>query len=195
MHKVRTIITGVRPGIVLVVIFGLLFQSRMAAAKVAPLWLEEIKMADLIVSLQQLPATPTLPSGYQLQPAQAWDREVIVDWVRAEFGTGWASEVANGLSGQPCRVLIARRGSQLLGFACFDVTFPSFFGPTGVSEAARGLGLGKALLIEALHRLRQRGYVYGFIGDAGPVEFYRKTVAAVAVPDGLAGGYTEPLQP
>ncbi|PTY38038.1 hypothetical protein BGP77_16415 [Saccharospirillum sp. MSK14-1] len=152
-------------------------------------------MPDLIVSLQQLPAPPDLPQDCQLQSAQAWDREVIVDWVRREFGTGWASEVANGLSGHPSRVLVARHGAQLLGFACFDVTFPGFFGPTGVSEAARGLGLGKALLVESLHRLKQRGYVYGFIGDAGPVEFYRKTVGAVAVPDELTGGYTEPLQP
>ena len=152
-------------------------------------------MPDLIVSLQQLPATPEVPQDCQIQPAQAWDREVIVDWVRREFGTGWASEVANGLGGHPCRVLIARRGNELLGFACFDVTFPGFFGPTGVSEAARGLGLGKALLVESLHRLKQRGYVYGFIGDAGPVEFYRKAVGAVAVPDELSGGYTEPLQP
>lgn len=152
-------------------------------------------MSDLIVSLQQLPATPEVPQYCQIQPAQAWDRELIVDWVRAEFGTGWASEVANGLAGHPSRVLIARRGTQLLGFACFDVTFPGFFGPTGVSEAARGLGLGKALLVESLHRLKQRGYVYGFIGDAGPVEFYRKTVGAVPVPEPLAGAYTAPLDP
>ncbi|MFG1495215.1 GNAT family N-acetyltransferase [Saccharospirillum sp. HFRX-1] len=152
-------------------------------------------MSDLIVSLQQLPAPPALPEGYQIQPAQAWDRELIVDWVRREFGAGWASEVANGLSGHPSRVLIARRGAQLLGFACFDVTFPGFFGPTGVNEAARGLGLGKALLVEALHRLKQRGYVYGFIGDAGPVDFYRKAVGAVLVPEPLAGAYTDPLEP
>lgn len=151
-------------------------------------------MADLIVSLRQLPAVPALPAGCEVQSAQAWDRQVILDWVQHHFGGGWASEVANGLAGHPSRVLVARRGPELLGFACFDVTFPAFFGPTGVSEAARGLGLGKALLIAALHRLQQRGYVYGFIGDAGPVEFYRKTVGAVAVPDGLVGGYTEPLQ-
>ncbi|WP_108123984.1 GNAT family N-acetyltransferase [Saccharospirillum mangrovi] len=151
-------------------------------------------MPDMIVSLQQLPATPAVPEGCALQPAQAWDRDAIVDWVRREFGDGWASEVGNGLGSHPARVLVVRRGNELLGFACFDVTFPAFFGPTGVSENARGLGLGKALLIESLHRLKQRGYVYGFIGDAGPVEFYRQAVGAVPVPEGLAGAYTEPLQ-
>lgn len=151
-------------------------------------------MPDMIVSLQQLPATPDLPADCELQSAQAWDRDVIIDWVRQEFGSGWASEVANGLGSHPARVLIVRRHNELLGFACFDVTFPAFFGPTGVSEQARGLGLGKALLIESLQRLKQRGYVYGFIGDAGPVDFYRQTVGAVPVPDGLAGAYTPPLQ-
>lgn len=151
-------------------------------------------MSDLIVSLQTLPPVSALPEDCTLEPAKPWDREVILGWVRDHFHSGWASEVANGLGRQPCRVLIVRRGQTLLGFACFDVTFPGFFGPTGVSEEARGLGLGKALLIESLHRLKNLGYVYGFIGDAGPVEFYRKTVDAQPLPEGLESGYTLPLQ-
>lgn len=150
-------------------------------------------MSDLIVSLQTLPAVPDLPDDCVLEPAKPWDRDAIVDWVRTTFGTGWASEVACGFGHHPTKVLIVRRGKTLLGFACFDVTFPGFFGPTGVSEAARGLGLGKALLIESLRRLNGMGYVYGFIGDAGPVDFYRNTVGAEPVPAGLKGGYTEPL--
>ena len=150
-------------------------------------------MPDLIVSLQTLPAVPDLPADCTLETAKPWDRDVIIDWVRATFEDGWASEVACGLGQHPSRVLIARRGTELLGFACWDVTFPGFFGPTGVSEQARGMGLGKALLIEALWRLKGMGYVYGFIGDAGPVDFYRKTVGAEPVPAGITGGYTPPL--
>lgn len=151
-------------------------------------------MADLIVALSDLPVIPTLTEGYKVTPTRAWDREVIVDWVREHFGQLWSSEVANGLGHQPSRVLIARRGTEILGFACFDVTFPGFFGPTGVAESARGQGLGKVLLLDALHRLRSLGYVYGFIGDPGPVEFYEKAVGAVALPESLTSGYSTPLK-
>ncbi|WP_127556765.1 GNAT family N-acetyltransferase [Saccharospirillum alexandrii] len=151
-------------------------------------------MTDMIVALSDLPVIPPLVEGYELTPAKTWDREVIVDWVRDHFGTLWSSEVANGLGHHPCRVLIARRGTEILGFACFDVTFPGFFGPTGVAESARGLGLGKALLLDALHRLRARGYVYAFIGDPGPIEFYQRTVGAVALPESLTSGYSTPLK-
>lgn len=151
-------------------------------------------MPDLIVSTLNLPATPAIPDDCRMEPAQSWDRDVILGWVREHFHSGWASEVANGLSHHPSRVLVVRKDTTLLGFACFDVTFPGFFGPTGVAEQARGLGLGKALLIESLHRLNRLGYVYAFIGDAGPVEFYRKTVGAEPLPESLASAYTPPLQ-
>jgi GNAT superfamily N-acetyltransferase len=150
-------------------------------------------MTDMIVSLQTLPAPAVLPEGVSLAPAKPYDRNTIVGWVRAEFGDAWASEVACGFGQHPCRVLVVSRAEALLGFACFDVTFPAFFGPTGVVEDARGLGLGKALLIEALWALKAQGYVYGFIGDAGPMAFYQKTVGAVPLPDSLSGGYTPPL--
>lgn len=150
-------------------------------------------MADMIVSLQSLPERVVLPQGYSVSVAKPYDRTVVVDWVREHFSEKWASEVACGFGHHPCKVLIARQGETMLGFACFDVTFPAFFGPTGVSEQARGLGLGKALLIDCLWALKAQGYVYGFIGDAGPVDFYRKTVGAVALPDDLVSGYEPPL--
>jgi GNAT superfamily N-acetyltransferase len=154
----------------------------------------KLTMSDLIVALSDLPVIPLLNKGHELAPAKPWDREVIVEWVREEFGALWAGEVANGLGHHPSRVIIARRGTELLGFACFDVTFPGFFGPTGVTESARGSGLGKALLIDALHRLRGLGHVYAFIGDPGPIEFYQRTVGAIALPGSLTGGYSPPLK-
>ncbi|WLD56849.1 GNAT family N-acetyltransferase [Salinispirillum sp. LH 10-3-1] len=150
-------------------------------------------MPDMLVALNTLPSTPTLAPEYSVELAKPWDRETILNWVTANFSAGWASEVACGMAGHPCKVLVARRGHEMLGFACYDVTFPGFFGPTGISEAARGSGLGKALLIEAMHRLHHQGYVYAFIGDAGPVDFYAKVLGAMPVPEGLQGGYTPPL--
>ena len=55
-------------------------------------------------------------------------------------------------------------------------------------------GIGKALLIAALWGLRELGYVYGVIGAAGPVEFYRQTVGAIVIPDSEPGIYTDLLK-
>ena len=71
----------------------------------------------------------------------------------------------------------------MIGFAACECTRKAFFGPTGVAEDERGRGVGKALLVASLWGLRKLGYVYGIIGRAGPVEFYREAVGAIAIPD------------
>jgi hypothetical protein len=50
-----------------------------------------------------------------------------------------------------------------------------------VDESVRGRGIGGALLIAALHGLLQSGYVYGIIGGAGPVDFYKKVIGAIII--------------
>jgi predicted N-acetyltransferase YhbS len=57
-----------------------------------------------------------------------------------------------------------------------------YFGPTGVAESARGMGLGKALLFKALEALREEGYAYAVIGGVGPREFYEQACGAVEIP-------------
>ena len=41
----------------------------------------------------------------------------------------------------------------VLGFAGYDCTCKAFFGPTGVDETKRGLGIGKCLLMFAINEL------------------------------------------
>jgi len=150
-------------------------------------------MTDMIVSLQQLPPTPALPDGYHIDIVRPWDSQTLVSWVEQAFSKIWANEVLCGLTSQPSKVLVISKDSQIIGFAGYNITFPGFFGPTGVLESERGLGLGKILLIEAMHRLHALGHVYAFIGDPGPVDFYQKTLGAVLLPADLPDGYTTPL--
>ena len=53
---------------------------------------------------------------------------------------------------------------EIVGFACYDATCMNFFGPTGVKESERGKGVGKALLLAALHAMKEQGYAYAIIG-------------------------------
>ena len=99
-----------------------------------------------------------------------------------------------GFSHQPIDVWVATDASGLLGFACGDVTARGFFGPTGVLKTARGRGIGEALLFRTLEDLRDRGFAYAVIGDPGPVDFYKKKLDAMEIPNSKPGIYRDMLK-
>lgn len=153
-------------------------------------------MPDMLVKLYTLPdLEPVIAqqraAGVVVRRALPPEKHVIVQWVRREFGDIWASETDVSFARSPVGCFIAVAGQQMLGFACYETTCKDYFGPTGVSEAARGRGIGKALLLAALHALRAEGYAYAIIGAVGPAEFYSKVVGATLIPDstpGILGG-------
>ncbi len=153
-------------------------------------------MPDMLVKLYTLPnLEPVIAqqraAGVEIRRALPPEKHVVVEWVRREFGDIWASETDVSFARQPVGCFIAVEGQQMLGFACYEATCKDYFGPTGVSEAARGRGIGAALLLAALHALRAEGYAYAIIGAVGPAEFYSKVVGATLIADstpGILGG-------
>jgi GNAT superfamily N-acetyltransferase len=91
-------------------------------------------------------------------------------------------------------IYLATIEHQIVGFAAYECTRRCFFGPTGVLERSRGLGIGKALLIAGLQGLKDMGYVYAVIGAAGPVRFYQQAVGAIVIPESEPGIYTDLLK-
>ncbi|WP_196258075.1 GNAT family N-acetyltransferase [Pelagibacterium limicola] len=149
-------------------------------------------MADLLVRLYDLPEYDygrTTSQGVTIRRALPLERGLVCDWVEAHFSRIWRSETEVGFSHQPVGVWLAIEGERLLGFACGDVTARGFFGPTGVGEAARGRGIGEALLFKTLEDLRAKGFAYAVIGDPGPVEFYKKKLDAMEIPHSKPGIY------
>ena len=61
--------------------------------------------------------------------------------------------------------------------------------PVTLGEAERGRGVGRALLLSALHAQRAQGYAYAIIGGVGPADFYAKTVGAVPIAGSTPGIY------
>ncbi|MGI6235068.1 MAG: GNAT family N-acetyltransferase [Christensenellales bacterium] len=92
---------------------------------------------------------------------------------------------------KPVRCYYAARGEEIIGFSCCDSTARGFFGPTGVLPAYRGKGIGKALLLAALHHLKDLGYAYAIIGGAGPTGFYEQACGAVEIPGSVPGIYKD----
>ncbi len=150
-------------------------------------------MHDMLVRLSALPdlavALPACAAeGLALLRALMPEKPVVVDWVRSQFPSAVA-EVEAAFARPPVPCFVALRGDRLAGFACHDVTCRNFFGPEGVAEGERGRGIGRALLLSALHAQRALGYAYAVIGGVGPAAFYAKVAGAVAIPDSTPGIY------
>jgi GNAT superfamily N-acetyltransferase len=156
-------------------------------------------MGDLLVKLYQLPPLEAeiakqSAQGITIRRALSPEKRLVCHWVAETFEDWWASECEVAYSHQPISCFIATEEERLIGFACYDTTAKGFFGPTGVAEAGRGRGVGTALLLASLHALWHEGYAYAFIGDAGPVDFYARTVGTIEIPDSFPGVYRDLLR-
>ena len=150
-------------------------------------------MHDMLVRLYALPSldealAACAARGVTIRRALAPDKHTVLDWVRAHFASSFA-EVETAFAQVPATCFIAVRDGAVLGFACYDVTCRNFFGPEGVAAEERGHGVGRALLLAALHAQRAQGYAYAIIGGVGPADFYAKTVGAVAIAHSTPGIY------
>jgi GNAT superfamily N-acetyltransferase len=156
-------------------------------------------MPDLLVNLLKLSTLqPILDelsiSGITVRRAQPFEITPIRQFIEANFSVAWADEISVGFANKPVTVYIATRDGRVIGFAGYECTRKAFFGPTGVAKSERGRGVGKVLLIAALWGLRELGYVYGVIGHAGPLEFYKEAVGAVVISGSDPGIYEDLLK-
>lgn len=151
--------------------------------------------ADMLVKLYRLKEKPELcekmkAQGVSIKRAMAADTGRVVQFVKNNFGDGWAHECAYAMTSHPISCFVAVRAKRVIGFACYDASAKNFFGPTGVIEDYRGLGVGEALLRACLTAMKNDGYGYAIIGWADDaMKFYEKTVGATAILDSFPGIY------
>lgn len=156
-------------------------------------------MSDLLVRLYDLP--PLAPAvdaldrqGIAVRRALATERPQVTAFARAHGSEGWAAECDAAFARMPLACFVATERDALVGFACYEATCRDFFGPELVHPGARGRGVGKALLLAALHAMRAEGYAYAIIGWASSVDFYRKAVGATVIEGSTPGIYAPPLK-
>ena len=157
-------------------------------------------MPDLLVPLYKLPAVDDAlarlrTEGIVVRRAFPFDLSRTRRFISTTFSEGWADETEAGFARQPITCWIAIHEKKVIGFACVDATMRGFFGPTGVEPSYRGRGIGAALLLAALHGLKDLGYGYGIIAGAGPVAFYEKCCGATVIEGSEPGIYVDMLGP
>jgi GNAT superfamily N-acetyltransferase len=168
-------------------------------------------LADLLVRLYDLP--PLAPvvgeldrQGISVRRALATERPQVTAFARTHGSEGWAAECEAAFARLPLACFVAAErgaemvggkpplsGDTLIGFACYEATCRNFFGPQLVHEQHRGRGVGKSLVLAALHAMRAEGYAYAIIGWASSVDFYRKAVGATVIDGSKPGIYSAPL--
>ena len=130
-------------------------------------------MIDMLVRLYDLPKSDDLyrqveESGVILRRPGAYEKHLVVEFIREHFSPKWVSEFEIACSRQPISCFIATKDKKVLGFACYETSGKGYFGPTGVAEELRGLGMGKALLFKALEALHADGYALSLIHISEP---------------------------
>jgi len=150
-------------------------------------------MPDMLVKLYDLPPLePALEAaarqGCMIRRALSLHKPATLAWVQLAFSS-WFAEVEAAFARLPETCFIAQREQTIVGFACYDATCPNFFGPTAVAENERGHGIGRALLLAALHAQKAQGYAYAIIGGVGPAAYYTKAVGAVLIEGSSPGIY------
>ena len=149
---------------------------------------------DMLVRLYALPDAAAAVAraasrGVVIRRPEPWERDTVVDWVRAQFTPGWAGECERAFASTPPACFIAVRKAAVVGFACHDCVRRNFFGPAGVDGALRGRGVGKALTLTTLAAMRDAGYAYAIIGGVGPAAFYAKVAGARRIAGSTPGIY------
>ncbi len=117
----------------------------------------------------------------------------VLDFIEKYSTLSAKGEATVAFSHQPVTLYIATYYDEIVGYACYEATFRSYFGPLRVRDDWQKKGIGKLLLIKSLEGLRDMGYIYGVIGFVGPVDFYKKAVNAVEIPNSTPGGYRDML--
>jgi GNAT superfamily N-acetyltransferase len=150
-------------------------------------------MSDMLVKLYELPElAPSIEAlakeGIVVRPAKSPEKTRVLAWLSEQFPF-WTLEAEVAFTRVPVTCLLALREQEILGFACYDSICPNFFGPTGVLESERKRGVGKALLLSALHAQKAQGFAYAIIGGVGPADYYAKTVGAVLIEGSKPGIY------
>ncbi len=154
-------------------------------------------MKDMLVKLYDLPDYQQGNfecNGVKIKKAIAPERSLVVEFVKKNFSIEWADECEMAFSNTPTTCYIAYLKNEIIGFSCYHTTALNFFGPTGVLEKFQGLGIGKALLLEALYAMKNEGYAYAFIGGVGPEEFYKKNAGATVIENSSSGVYKDMIR-
>jgi len=146
---------------------------------------------------------PVVPDGYRIRSARGLEEAAALAGIHvAAFGATWTPKLyrrymqAPGYAAEREYVVIAPDGT----FAAFTVTWHDELNRTGLLEPVgthpdhRRRGLGKAVVLHALHRMKEAGMIWATVANTGTNEASRALYAACGfTPWHLIDDYIKPI--
>jgi len=147
---------------------------------------------------------PTLPDGYRIRAARGPDEAAALAEIHvAAFGATWRPELyrrymtAPGYAAEREFVVVASDDT----FAAFTVTWHDALNRTGLLEPVgthpdhRRRGLGKALVLHAMHQMKAAGMTHATVANAGTNEASRALYQACGfTPWHVIDDYVKPVR-
>ncbi|MFI5487970.1 MULTISPECIES: GNAT family N-acetyltransferase [Micromonospora] len=116
--------------------------------------------------------------GVTVRRAEPADLPALTAFARSTFGGAWDAELLGSVGRDGAGCHLAERDGEVLGFAAYGSSRPSWFGPMGTAPAAEGSGIGGVLLRRCLRDQHAAGLAAAQIGWVGPVPFYSGSAGA-----------------
>lgn len=106
----------------------------------------------------------------------------LEDFIQKHFRFyNWIEEIRLSYRNNPMSTVIALDNEgQIVGWACFNISFPGCFGPTGVQKKLRGKGIGSELLKWCIYQLSQQKVqkmIIRWVSNS-TAEYYSKSIGA-----------------
>ncbi|MEO8215541.1 MAG: GNAT family N-acetyltransferase [Acidobacteriota bacterium] len=123
---------------------------------------------------------PDAGTGSRIRRPNIGERVRVANYIREEFGRSWCFEADFAFEHPLPSMFIAEEGSEIVGFSAHlanNAGLP-WYGPTGVSSAARGRGFGRGLLLASLRDMKVRGFGEAIIAWAAALDFYKRACGA-----------------
>jgi hypothetical protein len=119
--------------------------------------------------------------GITTRLARPDEKERVRAWVLRASGFNWSYEASRAMDSVEGGVWLAEEGSELVGFSVFGGLEHHWFGPIGVSEERRKMGLGSVLLFKGLESMKGFGLPRAVIPWTGHLFFYSQVPGIVGM--------------
>jgi predicted N-acetyltransferase YhbS len=114
-----------------------------------------------------LAALPTDPGGHERAGPKEHDE--VAAWMQAHW-PNWEAEALRAL--ERSTLVISRDDGGMSGFCAYDVNRSGVLGPTAVRGDLWGRGMGRPLIVGALHHMRAAGHRHAEVAWVGPIRPY-----------------------
>lgn len=119
--------------------------------------------------------------GVCFEIADSKQMDEAKEWIKTKFSPYWALEAEIAVGEDRGGLWLSYDENKFLGFSTYGALEPNWFGPIGVDEKARNLGIGSVLLFKALNSMRLNGMRHVVVPWTRHLFFYSQIPGIIGI--------------